>query len=83
MCEIETELEELEGVDRVDIRSEIDVIVERERTEECLSEYNPIRERRVSREEVKQIAERHGWKYVGEVDVINDYFVKDRIYVTE
>lgn len=82
MCAFETEIEGKSGIDRIEIRKEVDIIVETERTGESDSNYNPIRERKVSREEVKEIAEEHGWEYVGEVDVINDYFVKDRVYIT-
>jgi len=68
-----------ESVAEVVINTTVEVNIKRVNTGEVDDVYNPIRERMVSEDEMKEIADLYEWEYLGEVDLKSDYRVTDKL----
>ena len=77
--ELIDDLREEQGVREVDVEITIEATVRKQNTGEVDDVFNEIRERVISEEEMESIADDHDYNYHGTVDVMGDYYVKDRL----
>jgi hypothetical protein len=75
------ELLKMEGVEHLKLDLTVKVGVKRTNTREKTKTFQPVREREVSEEEIKDLVSGTDWSHTGEVDV-QDFRATDRIQKT-
>ena len=68
-----SKLRELDGVSSVTLDVTVTAKVQKDRTEDSLASFNPVRERVVDDEQLSTVADECGIHYVGVVDAMNDF----------
>lgn len=72
-----------DGVESVSIRTSVDVTVKKKKTGELDNVFNPIRKRAVPEDELEVLSSDLSVNYLGVVDSMNDFHVKDRFRLSE
>jgi predicted nucleotidyltransferase len=76
--ELVEQLNEIDGVEKVHVKTEVTVTHKKESTGEVDDAFNTIREPIVSEGKFQKVANDFGWNYLGTIDVVRDFHLRDR-----
>lgn len=73
------ELLEQDGIEKISINVKVKPYIRKKNTGVTDEHFQSVRERQVSKDEIKEIFEDTNWRYHGVVDAMHDFRVEDKI----